>query len=239
MHFTSLIKVVEPKCKFIVEREGNVRNRFTSPWGYPMFYKPTCYPSCSGGHMVTLRCWKGCWPASVRDLRQVLWRRWRTWFPIGRLYKVQKGLYTVSLWVRLRCGRGKRERRDAFEHKVSLPKLAEHGCVRGRKQGRAGCCCRLGREYLLLCGERRSKKKKKDWLGHWRHCMWEYLWYVLSRPAGGVIGLHITCLEWWECSHCKLKCCSNLQAIISGVRLHTYCIFFYFFSSVWIKENYW
>lgn len=165
---------------------------------------------------------------------------WFPWFPIGRLYKVQKGLYTVSLRVRLRCGRGKRERRDAFEHKVSLPKLAEHGCMRGRQEGRARCCCRLGREYLLLCGERRGKKKKKkDWLGHWRHCMWEYLWYVLSRPAGGVIGLHITCLEWWECSHCKLKCCSNLQAIISGFQLHTYCGFFYFFSSVWIKENYW
>lgn len=38
MHFTPLIKVVVPKCKFTVEREGNVRNRFTSPWGYPVLF---------------------------------------------------------------------------------------------------------------------------------------------------------------------------------------------------------
>lgn len=33
----------------------------------------------------------------------------------------------------------------------------------------------------------------------------EDLWYVLSRPAGGVSGLQITCLDLWEYSHCKLN----------------------------------
>lgn len=37
---------------------------------------------------------------------------------------------------------------------------AERGYVHGRKEGRAHCCCWLGREYLLLCRERRGKRKR-------------------------------------------------------------------------------
>lgn len=54
MHFTPLIRIVVAKCKFPLEREGNVRSRFTSPWGCPVLFKPTSYPGCCVGCVVTL-----------------------------------------------------------------------------------------------------------------------------------------------------------------------------------------
>ena len=141
MHFTPLIKVVVPKCRFTVEREGNVRNRFTSSWGYPVFFKRTCYPSCCVGHMVTLRHWKGCWPASVRDLLWVLGRRWRTWFPIGRLYKVQKGSYTVFLQ-----GDNDADRKEGEKRCFQRQRLE-------RFSGGESCSPKMGRAWLCAWQE--------------------------------------------------------------------------------------
>lgn len=56
MHVTPLIKIIIPKYKLTVEREGNVRSRFASLWGYPIVFNPTSCVSCCTGHRDMWSC---------------------------------------------------------------------------------------------------------------------------------------------------------------------------------------
>lgn len=176
----------------------------------------------------SLWAWKDCCPVHVGDLPWARGRRRGTWFPLGRLYKLQKGSHTVSLQVRPWGGQGK---------------LGEEWCSqrlgRRRLEGdRARCCSCLGRGNLLLCGERRGKKNSNRLMRTFK-TLYAKIQYALSRPARGVIGLQITCLEWWECSHWKLNVAQICRLLFLKF---SYCIFFtsfllHFF--LWTKENYW
>lgn len=222
MHFTPLIRMVVPKCKFPLEREGTVRSRFTSPWGCPVLFKATSYPGCCVGCAVTLSL-KGLLPCPCGRLAMGAGRRRGTWFPLGRLYKLQKGSHTVSLQVIPWGGQGKWERSSARKGwGGSAPEKAGGG--------RARCCSCLGRGNLLLCGERRGEKNPNRLLRTFK-TLYARIQYALSRPARGVIGLQITCLEWWECTHCKLNVAQICRLLFLKF---SYCIFllrFYFIFS--------
>lgn len=53
----------------------------------------------------------------------------------------------------------------------------------------------LVRQRVLFALGGKENEQKRDRLRYLRYYTPEDLWYVLSRPAGGVSGLQITCLD--------------------------------------------
>lgn len=111
------------------------KNRLTSLWCYPMFFKQTSYPSCCVGHI-----WKGFWPACVRDLlwvpgrggaKEGLSSRWQT------LWSVQKVSYMFFLQITIRTVKEGEKRcfqREGLAmvspvQKADPQSWTEHGCA--------------------------------------------------------------------------------------------------------------
>lgn len=155
MHFTHLIKMPVPKCKFTVQIERKVRSIFISLRGYLIFVA-ALEPSCSVGRAGLSE------PGGAAGhlLREVLWGWGRTGgldFLLAAVSKSGKSHRVPPCAGRDSAGRGQRDRRDACKGEGTSIALVMRAVPPERAgHGYMTTCMAVGgqRSVLLLVRQR-------------------------------------------------------------------------------------